>query len=104
MEFQGRMCALLYYPVVSITPCAFKPSPYPGKLAKMCTLLYPAVVCAVTALQKLIVEGNLDAFGRNSEAGVLHIVWILAVDGVDAGDGDFLLAVRQIFDVAECLK
>lgn len=70
----------------------------------MCTLLYLAVVCAVTALEKLVVKGNLDAFGWNSVAGVLHIVWILAVDGVDTGNGHFLLAVRQIFDVTERLK
>lgn len=73
-------------------------------MGSTCTLLYLAVVCAVAALEKLVVKGNLDAFGWNSVAGVLHVVRVLAVDGVDAGNGHFLLAVRQIFDVTERLK
>lgn len=73
-------------------------------MGSTCTLLYLAVVCAVAALEKLVVKGNLDAFGWNSVAGVLHVVRVLAVDGVDTGNGHFLLAVRQIFDVTERLK
>ncbi len=54
---------------------------------------YPTTIRTVTADQELWIQIKGDSLGWDSLVGVLHVIWILSINPVDAGDGYVLLPI-----------
>ena len=87
---------VLVYLVLPVTPGGLD-----GQLPAGALVLPPTVVRAVAGCHEVRVSVEVDILLREPHRAVLHILGIVAVNGVDAGDGHVLLAVAQVLDGAE---
>ena len=60
-----------------------------------------AHVRAIATDEEVGIEVELDVFPRMSVSGIFDVIRIQAVEAVDAGHGNGLVAVREVFDVAK---
>ena len=72
-----------------------------GELPTGALVLLPAVVRAVAARHELGPGVEVHVLLRDPDGGVLHVLGVVPVDGVDAGHGHVLLPVAQVLDGAE---
>ena len=61
----------------------------------------PAVISTITAGEELLVSVEVDILLRQSHCGVLHILGVVPVNRVNAGDGHILFTITEIFDGTE---
>ena len=95
VKSSGLITHVLVYLVVSVTAGGLD-----GQLPARTLVFPPTVVRAVAGCHELGVSVEVDILLRQPHRAVLHILGVVAVNGVDAGDGHVLLAVAQVLDGA----
>ena len=87
---------ILVYLVLPVTPGGLD-----GQLPAGALVLLPAVVRTVAARHELGSRVEVHVLLRDPDRGVLHVLGVVTVDGVDAGHRHVLLAVAQVLDGTE---
>ena len=96
IESPELVAHVLVYLVLSVAASGLD-----GQLPARALVFPPTVVRAVARCHELAVSVEVDILLRQPHRAVLHVLGVVAVNGVDAGDGHVLLAVAQVLDGAE---